>query len=1034
MNGPKSNKSVESAAMKWIHLMYVIGFLLCSYTTNAQYFGRNKPKYRDFDFKIYETPHFSIYYYDLDSTVISRYASWFETWYEVHSTTLDEKFYGRNPVVLYNNHGDFQQNFIINGNIDVGTGGVTEGLRNRMVIPIALTNDQTFHVIGHELVHAFQYNMILNSDSMSRQSLQNYPLWIVEGLAEYLSLGRQDVQTSMWMRDAVLSKNFPPLSKMERSEYFPYRYGQAFWSFFTGMFGDKMIKPFFTAIGKFGFNLACKEELGIHPDTLSNIWQRTFAEYYKNQKSEAHATGKKIITDENSGRINISPSLSPNGKYVCFLSEKDLFTTVLFIADASNGKIIKKLFSSAKEGHIDNLNSLESAGCWSPDSKRFAFVAFKNGQSTLIIKNIEKDKTEQELIFNNLPYFSNPSWSPDGKQLVFSGSVKGQTDLYLYTFHTKELKQLTNSIYSEIHPDWSPDGKSIVFSTDELKYKLKKENGYWNYNIATLDLNSNEIHHRGFFPGANNLNPQYSKEGNILFLSDCNGSQNIYEYIADSAKIKRITDSKTGVSGLTSFAPAFSVSGKRDRLVYSYFSGNGFQIYQLSFDKLNSIEVDTALINQKDAVLPIENIRLKDIVNSKLKSMDDLVIRKDSFHILPYKAQFGLSYVGASAGAGYGGNYIGSGVGLNGGADLLFTDILGNHQLYTGIALNGEIQDLAGVFTYINHSGKLPWGASIQHLPNRFFNYIPGYTLQNFQDQNGNVFTAYEDTTEILRIFEDQLSLFIQYPLSVTQRFEIGAGTSYRFFSLERIYDLYADYSKLNYIGSQKEKISVGNSIQLGPYLIKKGWLTNINAAWVGDNSYFGLTSPMLGYRYRVGVEQYFGQYQFFATTLDARKYYWVKPFSLALRFLQYSRYGKEAANFYPTLLGQYGLMHGYGFDQLDNLRNRYGIKYDQISGSKIAIGSVEFRLPITGPKRFALLPLSFLPIEFNVFADGGIAWDDFADFNSPLEELKPLPVFSAGFGFRVNLFGAIVLEPYLVWPIQKNAVSQFGINLLPGW
>lgn len=1020
--------------MRWTISCILAVLLFTTVETDAQYFGRNKPKYEKFDFKIFETPHFNIYYYDLDSSVIARYAGWFETWYTAHSEILEEKFTRRNPVILYNNHGDFQQNYIISGNIDVGTGGVTEGMRNRIVLPVALTNDQSFHVIGHELVHAFQYNIILNGDSTSIQSLQNYPLWIIEGLAEYLSQGRENVQTSMWMRDAILSGNFPKLSHLDRPEYFPYRYGQAFWSFFAGMFGDRKIKPFFTGIGKYGFDMACKEELGIHPDTLSNLWQRTFKEYYLRQKENSYVPGKKIITDDNAGRINISPSLSPNGKYICFLSEKDLFTTDLFIAEAANGKIIKKLFSAAKEGHIDNLNSLESSGSWSPDSKRFAFVAFKKGQSTLIIKNVENGKTLEELNLGKLPYFSNPSWSPDGKQIVVSGSADGQTDLYLYTFKSKEVKRLTNNIYSEIHPDWSPDGKKIVFSTDELKFRQKPTNGYWKFNIAVLDVTTNQIEHRQFFPDANNLNPQYSKEGNLLFISDRDGSNNIYEFVEDSAKINQLTDSRTGVSGLTPFGPAMSLSGIRDRLVYSYYSGNSFQVYQLSLDKINRTPVDSLDIDQREALLPFENKRIPDVVNKQLNSLDDIKIANDSFAIRPYKAKFGLSYIGGSAGAGYGGNYIYGGLGVNGGVDLLFTDMLSNHQLYTGLALNGEIQDVAAALAYTNQSGKLPWGISLQHYPNRFFNYVPGFVRQNFVDDNGNVFSAYSDTTEVLRIFEDQLSVFLQYPLSVTQRFEVGVGGSYRFFSLERIYDFYDDINKFFYIGSRKEKVNIGSTVNLGPYRIEKGWMGNLNAAWVGDNSYFGLTSPMLGYRYRVGLEKYFGQYDFFASTLDGRKYYWIKPFTIAFRALQYSRYGKDAANFYPTLLGQYGLMHGYGFDQLDNIRSKYGIEYEQISGSKIAIASIEFRLPITGPKRFALLPVSFLPIEFNVFLDGGVAWDDFADFSSDLEFLQPLPVFSAGFGFRINLFGAIVLEPYFVWPIQKGSTAQFGINFLPGW
>ena len=145
----------------WLSLF---AFLFIVTQSNAQYFGRNKPKYRDFDFKIYQTEHFSIYYYDLDSNKIQQYGSWFETWYNLHLAILKDTFTHRNPVILYNNHADFQQTFTIGGNIDIGTGGVTEGLKNRIVLPLALTNQQSFHVIGHELVHAFQYNLILFSN------------------------------------------------------------------------------------------------------------------------------------------------------------------------------------------------------------------------------------------------------------------------------------------------------------------------------------------------------------------------------------------------------------------------------------------------------------------------------------------------------------------------------------------------------------------------------------------------------------------------------------------------------------------------------------------------------------------------------------------------------------------------------------------------------------------------------------------------------------------------------------------------------
>lgn len=73
----------------------------------------------------------------------------------------------------------------------------------------------------------------------------------------------------------------------------------------------------------------------------------------------------------------MSPALSPNGKYVIFLSEKDVFNTDLYLADATKGKILNKVTSLSQSGDLDYINALESSGAWSPNGKDFAFIGIK---------------------------------------------------------------------------------------------------------------------------------------------------------------------------------------------------------------------------------------------------------------------------------------------------------------------------------------------------------------------------------------------------------------------------------------------------------------------------------------------------------------------------------------------------------------------------------------------------------------------------------------------------------------------------------
>ena len=91
-------------------------------TATAQYFGRNKVLYQNFDFKVEQTPHFEIYTYLKNQEEKTWFASMCEQWYLMHQSVLRDTFDERNPLILYNHHAHFQQTRAIEGQIDVGTG------------------------------------------------------------------------------------------------------------------------------------------------------------------------------------------------------------------------------------------------------------------------------------------------------------------------------------------------------------------------------------------------------------------------------------------------------------------------------------------------------------------------------------------------------------------------------------------------------------------------------------------------------------------------------------------------------------------------------------------------------------------------------------------------------------------------------------------------------------------------------------------------------------------------------------------------
>ena len=425
-------------------------------------FGQNKPIYKDFDFKVYRTDHFDLYSYLNNDTLRKRFLYDAESWFYRHRMIfLNDTFEYHIPIILYNNHADFQQTTAISGQIGVGTGGVTEGLKTRVVMPVRPSYGQTKHVLGHELVHAFQYNHIKTSPYLSFQNLANMPLWMIEGMAEYLSLGRVDAHTAMWMRDAVRGNFFPRYKDMYKAKYFPYRYGQNFWAFFGGTYGDDQIVRLFDATLMQGPDKAMDSLYGVRIDTFFVRWKTANEQYYKQFLPGRDTTvrGTVLFSKKNSGRINIAPALSPDGKKMVFLSEKQVISMDLYLAELETGKT-KIIGSHSINNHIDAIDAYESAGTWSPGGKRFAFVVFKKGRNQLAMVDVARHKIVDIIKIKGLESFSNPAWSPDGKNILLLGQKDGQTDLFLYDPANDQLKQITNDPYAELTPSWSPDGKS----------------------------------------------------------------------------------------------------------------------------------------------------------------------------------------------------------------------------------------------------------------------------------------------------------------------------------------------------------------------------------------------------------------------------------------------------------------------------------------------------------------------------------------------------------------------------------------------
>lgn len=1018
--------SLKNIGFRVVLVILLLVFLASGLLVEAQYFGRNKVQYRKFDFKIMKTKHFDIYYYQQDVEVVKEAALMAERWYSRLSRIFNHELKGRQPLILYSSSPEFQQTTVIPEIMGEGTGGVTESLKRRIVLPYGVSLAETEHVIGHELVHAFQYDIAGqgHSDQARYTGAElRLPLFLVEGLAEYLSIGPVDAETSMWMRDAWKRKDLPSIKKLENYyKYFPYRYGHAVWAYIGGRWGDEMIGKIFKLLARSNdYESALQAALGLNLKKISEDWQKSNEEAYAPLVSRTEppdSYGRLLLKGTEENVYNVSPVLSPDGQYVAFLSSRDLFSVDLYLAEVKTGRVIKKLTSTAIDPHFESIQFIRSAGSWSPDGQRFVLGTIARGKAHLSVINVEKEKIEKEIPFPELGEIINPSWSPDGKYLAFSAMLGGVTDIFIYDLENNTLKQMTRDSYADLHPVWSPDGRKIAFVTERFSANLKwMDPGH--YELALLDVETGEISRILGFPSGKNINPQWADDHTIFFLSDYQGKTDLFRLDLNENKIYQVTNLFTGIGGITQLSPAISYSQLKKNLVFSVYEGGHYSVYVVEDTNKLSGQATLAQLGERFPALlpPLQQPggALLGLLRNPLFGLP----KETDFPITNYQPKLSLDMItqpNLAVGVDRYGTYAGGGIAA------LWSDMLGYHTVVTMAQTNTQLIDSYALVGYQNSKNRINWGVVAQRVP-----YIYGSYGAYYDSIDG--YPVYVEEELLNRQINYQFSTFAYYPFNTFQRLEINAGFNLVDFNnrmYRYIYDPYY-YELIDYY-----EISLP-----APPSLKFGY---VSAALVYDSSIFGACAPILGQSYLLQLQPTFGDLNFVTLLVDYRRYFMpVKPFTLAFRVLHYGRYGgsSDDSRLWPLFLGYETLVRGYDYGSFEyaefDTNNPKAFDFNRLLGSRMLVGNVELRFPV-----FKVLGLGkgfygVWPLEFLAFYDVGTAW--YSGEKPTWFGGSKKPVSSAGFGLRTNLFGAIVLGFDYVYPFDRPIKGwHWQFTIAPGF
>jgi len=1031
-----------------------VGLLTIPSPVSAQYFGRNKVQYEDFDFRVLHTDHFDFHYYPEEEQAVRDAARMGERWYARLSRVFNHEFAEVKPIILYANHPDFQQTNTTTGELSEGTGGFTEPLKNRVVMPLTGIYQQNDHVLGHELVHAFQFDIAQDMAALNQQGLGSLPGWLIEGMAEYLSVGREDTHTAMWMRDAALRGDLPTFRQLSTDpRYFPYRYGQALWAYIGGRWGDRAVTDVFKSSLRNGWGLALQRVLRVDAGQLNDEWMRSIRAAYlpvlQGKERPGEVATKVLAEDIDAGQMNVGPSLSPDGSQVAYYTERDLFEVSLYIADARTGKAIRKVVDSQSDQHFDALSFLSSAGAWSPDGSRMAFTAFAQGDEELAVVSVDDSDVEERIQIEGVGSVTTPAWSPDGRTIALSGNHGGISDLYLVDVESGRVTQLTDDRYADLQPAWSPDGTKLAFVTDRVGTDFDNLT-YGSMKLGLLDVRTRDIQMLDLFAGGKHIDPHFGPDGRWLyFISDADGFSDVYRVELATNTIERITRLGTGVSGITGMSPALSVASQTGDIFFTAFSEGNYTGYRMDADQVEA-QAEPVLMRfagTADAgVLPPLESANRGIVASYLQDPYRGLPESEDFPEADYRPGLALDYIGVPR-LGVAADRFGTAV--SGAVATYWSDMLGNRQMMVAVQANGGIRDVGGQVQYVNTGSQLNWGGYIGHIPLR----LGLFGL--YSDTLGGA-PVYVQELQILRIYQTQAIGLMEFPISRTRRWELNAGYQRYGFGLE-VLRSYLNPGTFQEVATERKDLDPAS---LDPSFGRSYNMGTASLAYVGDWSYFGFTSPVRGGRFRLEVSPTIGDLNVVSATVDYRRYFQHYPFTLALRGFHFGRYGPDSEGSIfnrQTFLGYQTLVRGYSYYSFDATECGIGSTcpvYERLWGSRLAVANAEVRVPLFGVQQFGLINFPFLPTELSAFVDAGMAWTS----NRPCNDAPTngaaswsqthcspefkwddpngrTPVVSAGFSARINLMGFAVVETYYAFPFQRPDKGwHWGFQLSPGW
>src|SRR5437868_14519376 len=427
-------------------------------TQMIPYFGKNNVHYDKFEWSIYTTDHFEIYYYPALEQHLERVAGYAESAYQQISADLKHDLSFKVQLILFKTHSEFEQENIDPGAAQEGVGAFAEPIVKRIVAPIDDPPDRLYGLIVHELTHQFEFDII--PQGLIRRSV---PLWVNEGLSDY-ERGQWEPLDLMAVRDAAIADIIPKMTELEGygggggPSRLIYNLGHAVFEFIEAKFGKEGIRQFMFSLRKSvigGGEDAYEEALRMKKDEFDQNFERYLKDRFKpfRDKERPADYGRDLSPNKEKTKfaeaLSIAPSPSGDLIAVVTVNRKDQELDIVLVS-SQDGSIVRNLTGGFDKDlgfdHLVQMGVDQAANPWmgwSPKGDRLAYFVRTEKEQTLVIQNVLTKQIEERIPMKTADEPESPAFSPDGRSVAVDALRNRVGDLFALDLETKTVTNLT---------------------------------------------------------------------------------------------------------------------------------------------------------------------------------------------------------------------------------------------------------------------------------------------------------------------------------------------------------------------------------------------------------------------------------------------------------------------------------------------------------------------------------------------------------------------------------------------------------------